>query len=147
MERFCFDITRLFNPQRVCNYLRRNPSFVWIPVENSGSKDGTVQVDINWQQSVRVDWTELSNQLELPYTTYECNLTLAEHSHNGNVTDLLLDADNNTAVLNPGSYVDLVFDAPPIVEGKKRSFIFVSNGRYERIGEKFTESALVEIKS
>ncbi|MDI6805005.1 MAG: hypothetical protein QME58_14410, partial [Bacteroidota bacterium] len=26
--------------------LRRNPSFVWIPVENSGSKDGTVQVDI-----------------------------------------------------------------------------------------------------
>ncbi|MDP2208395.1 MAG: T9SS type A sorting domain-containing protein [Bacteroidota bacterium] len=127
--------------------LRRNPSFIWIPVENSGSKDGTVQVDINWQQNVRVDWTELSNQLDLPYTTYECDFVYAEHSHSGDVLESLSEADGSVSVLHPGQYVDLEFSVPPMVPGKKRSFIFVSNGRYERIDEKFTESALVEIKS
>ncbi len=120
--------------------LRRNPSFIWIPVEDEQSKDGNLEIEITWQQKANVDFTELSHKLDLPYTTYVCDLTLAEHSQLGDVIELLSEADGSVSVLNPGEYVDLVFDAPPLAEGKKRSFVFVSRGRYERI-ENLKESA------
>ena len=42
----------------------------------------------------------------------------------------------------PGQHVDLEFAVPELNAGKKRSFVFVSTARYERIGEKKSDIAV-----
>ncbi|MDI6804763.1 MAG: T9SS type A sorting domain-containing protein, partial [Bacteroidota bacterium] len=66
---------------------------------------------------------------------------------NGDVTSLLQNSDGNIVELNPQEWVDLIFTAPPLSEGMKRTFIFVSRGRYERVPEEKQETQTLIMKS
>lgn len=113
--------------------MRRNPSYIWIPVTNHNSKEN--RIDILWHQKAKLDFSELGNKLDIKYNVYNADLISGMHSIYGDVSKLLNNADNNVTTLNPGEWVDLEFSAPPVNEGMQRSFVFVSRGRYERIAE------------
>ncbi|MDI6803530.1 MAG: hypothetical protein QME58_06750, partial [Bacteroidota bacterium] len=93
--------------------------------------------------TAKLDYSELSNKLNLDYTLHESELISAEHTRNGDVTPTLQNSDGNIVELNPQEWVDLVFTSPPLSEGMKRSFIFVSRGRYEKI-EKLKENLVIK---
>ena len=63
--------------------LRRNPTYQWVVAPASNSS--TLQIDIVWQEEAEVDYAELSNRLELPFTLCEAELLLAIHSNNGDI--------------------------------------------------------------
>ncbi|MCX7759455.1 MAG: T9SS type A sorting domain-containing protein, partial [bacterium] len=127
--------------------LRRNPSYLWLPITGGNSKVNSFEIGITWNQAVSIDYTELSNRMELPYTKTECELLLAEHSVLGEVTQFLEESDKGAVELYPGQHIDLIFFAPSLEEGKRRSFVFVSNGRYDRIEDEKSLIALKKQKS
>lgn len=108
--------------------LRRNMSYTWVLVPTADTS--TVQIDIEWSQDAAVDYSELSKKLELPFTLQEAPLLLADHSSLGDVTGNLLAWDETYTELMPQEWVRLEFQAPPVAQGSKRSFVFVSRGRY-----------------
>ena len=110
---------------------RRNPTYTWIIVPAVDTS--TIQLNIQWAQDVALDYTELSRKLELPFTLADAPLIRAEHSLYGDVTSNLSYTDANYTLLEPNNWVTFEFSAPPVVEGMSRSFILVSQGRYERI--------------
>ncbi|MEK7264371.1 MAG: S8 family serine peptidase [Bacteroidota bacterium] len=109
--------------------LRRNPSYTWVLIPASDTN--SLQIDVRWKQDSEVDFTELSQKLELPFSIHTTQLISAEHSSNGNITEQLQTIDQQYGELSTGDWIDLRFTAPPIMEGMERSFIFVSHGRYE----------------
>lgn len=113
--------------------LRKNPSYQWVLVPQCSTS--TLQVEIRWKEESLIDYTELSRKLELPFTVYTPELISAEHSSMGDVRNQLLLMDEDRVELNPNEWITLEFSAPQINEGMERSFIFVSRGRYESLGD------------
>ncbi len=112
-------------------HLRRNPSFTWMMVPAADTS--TLQINIQWKEDSEIDYTELSNKLELPFTVHSTQLLQAVHSDIGDIKNHLQNWDQDYAELNPGEWIDLEFNAPPLQEGMERSFIFVTRGRYEAV--------------
>lgn len=112
---------------------RRNPSYTWVVVPAVDTS--VMQLNIQWSQDVALDYTELSRNLELPFTITEAQLLQAEHSLYGDITSSLSYVDENYTILEPGNWITLEFSAPPVVDDMERSFILISRGRYERIEE------------
>jgi|GEM_PF-2450880 len=114
--------------------LRKNPTFQWIvaPVSNTN----TLQIDIAWQEEAEVDYTELSNKIDFPFTLCEAELFNAVHSVTGDIINEVTVNDGITSELNKNEWIELSFSIPPQTDGTQRSFIFVSNGRYVRLSNK-----------
>ncbi|MDP2208408.1 MAG: T9SS type A sorting domain-containing protein [Bacteroidota bacterium] len=132
------------NPQDI--KARKNMSYVWVPVDVQNHKETNIDIGIAWTGTAKLDYIELSNKLNLDYTLHESELISAEHSQDGDVTSLLQNSDGNIVELKPQEWVDLVFTAPPLSEGMKRSFIFVSCGRYVTIPEDKKETQTLSQK-
>lgn len=113
---------------------RRNPSYTWvvIPARDTSS----VQIDIQWKQDAAVDYTELSRKLEYPFTVQVVGLARSVHSASGDIMDRLRYRDEDYAELLPNEWIDLEFNAPPLQEGMERTFVFVTQGRYDRLQAK-----------
>lgn len=122
--------------------LRRNPTYQWIvaPTSNTSS----LQVDIVWQEEAEVDYAELSNRLELPFTLCEAELLFAVHSTNGDITTELVADDELVSELNQDEWIELVFSIPEKTVDMQRSFIFVTKGRYERLSQKLNKPSSQE---
>ncbi|MCZ7616349.1 MAG: T9SS type A sorting domain-containing protein [Ignavibacteriaceae bacterium] len=114
--------------------LRRNPTYQWVLAPTSSSS--TLQIDIAWQENAQVDYTELSNRLELPFILSEAELLTATHSALGDIKSELMINDGIISELNKNEWIELGFSIPPTIDGMQRSFVFVSNGRYEHIIER-----------
>ncbi|MCZ2268249.1 MAG: T9SS type A sorting domain-containing protein [Ignavibacteriales bacterium] len=115
--------------------LRRNPTYQWVLAPTSSSS--TLQIDIAWQENAQVDYTELSNRLELPFILSEAELLTATHSALGDIKSELMINDGIISELNKNEWIELGFSIPPTIDGMQRSFVFVSNGRYEHIIERY----------
>ncbi len=111
--------------------LRRKPSYTWMLV--NAADTSALHINIQWKQDVEIDYAELSEHLQLPFTVRSAQFLKARHSVNDNVLERLLYNDNDYSELLPGEWLELEFTAPPLIDGKERSFIFVSRGKYERI--------------
>ncbi|MBI2416601.1 MAG: T9SS type A sorting domain-containing protein [Ignavibacteriales bacterium] len=109
--------------------LRANQSFVWVPVHQDSLS--TVMVDVLWKESSTIDYAELSQKLELPFTVTVPELLSAVHSEEGDVMQKLLVEDGDVMTLSPNQWVTLDFRAPRLAEGMERSFIFASKGYYQ----------------
>lgn len=122
--------------------LRRNPTFNWVLVPTTGSS--SLDVEIAWEQDAEIDYTELCHELELPFTVYNPQLEIAEHSLLGEVTNQLTTTDEVYVELNKDEFITLTYSAPRIEDGMERTFIFVSRGRYERLSEKLSKPTAIE---
>jgi hypothetical protein len=113
--------------------LRYNPSYAWMLVSTGDTTN--LQIDVEWKQNGSVDLTELSAKKTLPYTAHVAELIRADHSVEGDVSGQLRTSDASYAELEPSEWIEVEFDAPPLEPGYDRSFILVTRGRYERMGE------------
>lgn len=114
--------------------LRRNPTYQWVLAPTSSSS--TLQIDIAWQENAQVDYTELSNKLELPFVLNETEMLSATHSVLGDIKSELMASDGIFSEMNKNEWIELSFSIPPTIDGMQRSFVFISNGRYEHIIER-----------
>lgn len=114
--------------------LRRNPTYQWVLAPTSSSS--TLQIDIAWQEDAQVDYTELSNKLELPFVLNVTELLSATHSALGDKKSELMASDGIFSEMNKNEWIELGFSIPSTIDGMQRSFVFVSNGRYEHIIER-----------
>ncbi len=115
--------------------LRRNPTYQWVLAPKSNTN--TLQIDIAWQQAAEVDYTELSNRLEIPFVLREAELLSANHSTLGDIKNAILINDGTISELNKNEWIELGFSIPVPTAGMQRSFVFVSSGRYEHLNEKY----------
>jgi hypothetical protein len=115
--------------------LRKNPTYQWVLAPTSSSS--TLQIDIAWQEDAQVDYTELSNRLELPFILSEAELLSASHSALGDIKNEIMLSDGIVSELNKDEWIELAYSIPPIIQGMQRSFVLVSNGRYEHIIERY----------
>ena len=114
--------------------LRKNPTYQWIVAPASNTS--TLQIDIAWQEKAEIDYTELSNKVEIPFTLHEAELVNAVHSVTGDIINDLVENDGTTVELNKNDWIELAYSIPQLTFGMQRSFVFVSKGRYERLSNK-----------
>ncbi|MBI5464477.1 MAG: hypothetical protein HY966_05950, partial [Ignavibacteriales bacterium] len=125
--------------------LRANQSFVWVPVHQDSVS--TVMVDVLWKEFSTIDYAELSQKMELPFTVTVPELLSAVHSEEGDVLQKLTVEDGDLMVLSPNQWVTLDFRAPRLAEGMERSFIFASKGYYQLYQNSKVQTSGVNDKS
>ncbi|MBI5477164.1 MAG: T9SS type A sorting domain-containing protein [Ignavibacteriales bacterium] len=93
-------------------------------------------ITISFNESVAFDYAALvANPSEKTYMVKELPLIDAYHSTTGKITYSLEKNDGMTEELYPGESIKLNFGVPLQEANKRRSFIIVTTGRYERIEE------------
>jgi hypothetical protein len=87
-----------------------------------------------WGDSLELDYINLARVRSETFTVHELPLQSAMHGGYRSVREQLLAADSVHAELMPFHFIELRFaTAPRLPSGKKRTFFFVSKGRYERL--------------
>ena len=111
------------------NFAFREQSGVfYAPLDNLNQS-----VSVTFADDIRFDYAALVVEVPDSYAKHELLPTSAMHSRLGDVT-LDLNADNEDAVtMDPGEQITLSFDKPHLAPEMDRSFILVTNGRYEKI--------------
>jgi len=110
---------------------RHNPSLVYIPL----SIADTNNLQMQWPGVVTLDYVNLGVKVPARLTIRELALQRAVHDSLGVVTQALSSVDGNYAELAQGHRIELTFAAPSIPPSLKRTFFFISVGRYEHVGE------------
>lgn len=111
---------------------RQRSTLVFTPMSVSSRSDWK----ITWDANARLDYFNYGVMVQTPYTTRELALVSAVHSAMRNVRGELSEKDNIYTTLQPGQLIELQFaglEEPPA--GKKRTFILVSQGRYETLSD------------
>jgi hypothetical protein len=109
---------------------RQRPTLVYTPM----TLDSTNSLDIIWTQKAKLDYFNYGLSVPQTYTSRELSLSSAVHSSNGDVTAVLLKKDFSYSTLMPGQSIELRFNSiPGTSSNKKRTFILLSEGRYETI--------------
>jgi hypothetical protein len=109
---------------------RRNPSINSVPITVSDSSN----MQVVWGDSLELDYINLARVRSETFTVHELPLQSAMHGGYRSVREQLLAADSVHAELMPFHFIELRFaTAPRLPSGKKRTFFFVSKGRYERL--------------
>jgi len=108
---------------------REYPTIVYVPIDTLSTR-----IVLRFAIKVALDYVGLAVKVPSNYDSADLPLVSAKHSVLGSVIGKLKEADRQYASLVPGETITLQFAAPPIRDNMMRDFIFVSQGRYERIG-------------
>ncbi len=125
---------------------RQRPTLVFAPM----TLDSLTSWNLVWTQRARLDYLNFGLLVSQPYQTNELSLVSAKHSAQIDVKASLLSIDSNYAILSPGESIELQFQSiPSLPSGKKRTFVLVSRGRYERITDssRFSTYSQPEVNS
>ncbi|MFZ1320797.1 MAG: T9SS type A sorting domain-containing protein [Ignavibacteria bacterium] len=107
---------------------------------------GIDALTIEWKDNFQMSYLAYTGINYSGFFTEELELIEAEDLTTGNVLNLVKDKDNNTIQSDSSNQLILKFrnSNSPVKSGYERSYIFITNGRYEK-GEKFkSENSISE---
>lgn len=126
--------------------LRERMSLIAVRLNSDGvGVNETVpeSLDIAWHRDFLLDYVALAREPQIPVNIQELTLQRAVHSDGRDLSALLRSSDQSYSELLPGEHIELVFPAPAVRPGKRRSFLLFTQGRYikaDQDGERVVES-------
>ncbi len=121
-------IGRNFVGKKASFGFRERNTLVYVPLERL---DQTLT--LNFAEYVALDVAKLALKVPSTYEQQSLRLLSAAHKTSGDVTYQLSHTDGTKGELEPGQSLQLQFEATPVAQDMKRSFILKSHGRYEKL--------------